>query len=159
MTDIPIIDPHFHLWDIEINYYLWLSDGVKPSAFGDYTAINKTYLIEEFPADAKNQNLVKAVHLNVGYDPADHAGEARWLQGAVDLTGFSTWHRRLCRFPQARCGRSVGPAYAIREFSRHPTVDELSPRSGQNLSGGTLRQPLAEMAAWLWRIGQARPVL
>ncbi|GAK72809.1 amidohydrolase family protein [Agrobacterium rubi] len=88
MDDLPIIDPHFHLWDLENNYYPWLSDGVKPSAFGDYSAINKTYLIEDYLADAANQNLVKAVHLDVGYDPKDPAGETRWLQGVADKHGF-----------------------------------------------------------------------
>lgn len=88
MSDIAIIDPHFHLWDLETNYYPWLSDGVKPSAFGDYTAINKTYLIEDFLADAKNQNLVKAVHLDVGFDPTNPAGETKWLQGVADKHGF-----------------------------------------------------------------------
>jgi predicted TIM-barrel fold metal-dependent hydrolase len=88
MTDIPIIDPHFHLWDLDNNYYPWLSDGVKPSAFGDYSAINKTYLIDDFLADAKNQNVVKAVHLDVGYDPADPAGETSWLQGVADKHGY-----------------------------------------------------------------------
>lgn len=88
MDQFPIIDPHFHLWDLDNNYYPWLSDGVKPSAFGDYTAINKTYLIEDFLADARNQNLVKAVHLDVGYDPKDPAGETRWLQAVADKHGF-----------------------------------------------------------------------
>jgi len=88
MDDLPIIDPHFHLWDLDNNYYPWLSDGVKPSAFGDYTAINKTYLIEDYLSDAKNQNVVKAVHLDVGYDPSDPAGETRWLQGVADKHGF-----------------------------------------------------------------------
>ncbi len=88
MTDLPIIDPHFHLWDLETNYYPWLSDGVKPSAFGDYSAINKTYLIGDFLEDAKNQNLVKAVHLDVGFDPKDPPGETRWLQSVADKHGF-----------------------------------------------------------------------
>lgn len=88
MDDLPIIDPHFHLWDLESNYYPWLSDGVKPSAFGDYSAINKTYLIEDYLADAAKQNLVKAVHLDVGYDPKDPVGETRWLQGVADRHGF-----------------------------------------------------------------------
>lgn len=88
MEDFPIIDPHFHLWDLENGYYPWLSDGVKPSAFGDYTAINKTYLIDDFLADSRGQNLVKAVHLDVGYDPADPAGETRWLQSIADRHGF-----------------------------------------------------------------------
>ncbi|TCU41526.1 hypothetical protein EV129_101817 [Rhizobium azibense] len=42
MKDLPIIDPHIHLWDLDNNYYPWLSDGVKPSAFGDYTAISSS---------------------------------------------------------------------------------------------------------------------
>jgi len=88
MSDIAIIDPHFHLWDLETNYYPWLSDDVKPSAFGDYAAINKTYLIEDFLADAKNQNLVKAVHLDVGFDPKNPAGETKWLQSVADKHGF-----------------------------------------------------------------------
>lgn len=88
MDNLPIIDPHFHLWDLETNYYPWLSDGVKPSAFGDYTAINKTYLINDFLADARHQNVVKAVHLDVGYDPKDPVGETRWLQGIADRHGF-----------------------------------------------------------------------
>ncbi len=88
MDELPIIDPHFHLWDLENNYYPWLSDGVKPSAFGDYTAINKSYLIDDYLADASNQNVVKAVHLDVGYDPKDPAGETRWLQQVADKHGF-----------------------------------------------------------------------
>ncbi|WP_174021851.1 amidohydrolase (plasmid) [Agrobacterium fabrum] len=88
MNDLPIIDPHFHVWDLDNNYYPWLSDGVKPSAFGDYTAINKTYLIEDYLADAANQNLVKAVHLDVGFDPKDPAGETQWLQSVADKHGF-----------------------------------------------------------------------
>ncbi|TBY75875.1 amidohydrolase family protein [Rhizobium leguminosarum] len=88
MSDIAIIDPHFHLWDLETNYYPWLSDGVKPSAFGDYTAINKTYLIGDFLADAKNQNLAKAVHLDVGFDPKNPTGETKWLQAIAGEHGF-----------------------------------------------------------------------
>ncbi|TIP27028.1 MAG: hypothetical protein E5X67_17585 [Mesorhizobium sp.] len=88
MDDLPIIDAHHHLWNLENSYYPWLSDGVKPSAFGDYTAINKSYLIDDFLDDAKNQNLVKSVHLDVGYDPRDPAGETRWLQGIANKRGF-----------------------------------------------------------------------
>lgn len=54
------------------------------------TAINKTYLIDDFLADARNQNLDKAVHLDVGYDPKDPAGETRWLQGGPTGMAFRT---------------------------------------------------------------------
>jgi len=88
VQELPFIDPHHHLWDLEQNYYPWLSDGVKPSAFGDYTAIRKSYRIEDYLEDAKNQNLVKSVHLDVGFDPRDPVGETRWLQGVADKHGF-----------------------------------------------------------------------
>lgn len=88
MNPIPLIDPHHHLWDITNNYYPWLNDGPKPAAFGDYAAIISDYLLEDYLEDARNQNLVKSVHLDVGYDPADPVGETKWLQGIADRHGF-----------------------------------------------------------------------
>jgi len=38
--------------------------------------------------DAKNQNLVRSVHLDVGCDPKDPVGETRWLQAIADRCGF-----------------------------------------------------------------------
>ncbi|KUM43258.1 amidohydrolase family protein [Pseudomonas sp. EpS/L25] len=88
MQDLPIIDAHHHLYDLKRNYYPWLQDGVKPIVFGDYTAICQSYLVEDFLADARRQNLVKSVHLDVGYDPRDPVGETRWLQEMADSHGF-----------------------------------------------------------------------
>lgn len=88
MDDFPIIDPHHHLYDLERHRYPWLQDGVKPIVFGDYTAICKSYLLDDFLADARNQTLVKSVHLDVGFDPADPVGETRWLQSVADRHGF-----------------------------------------------------------------------
>jgi predicted TIM-barrel fold metal-dependent hydrolase len=88
MDNFPIIDPHHHLYDLEHYRYPWLQDGVKPIVFGDYTAICKSYLLDDFLADAGSENLVKSVHLDVGFDPADPVGETRWLQGLADHRGF-----------------------------------------------------------------------
>ncbi|MEZ0212549.1 MAG: amidohydrolase [Xanthobacteraceae bacterium] len=88
MDDFPIIDPHHHLWDLENNRYPWLQDNVKPAAFGDYTALCKSYLIDDYLADVANQNVVKSVHLDVGYDPSDPVGETRWLQTIADRYGY-----------------------------------------------------------------------
>lgn len=88
VAELPFIDPHHHLWDLEANYYPWLTDGVKPSAFGDYEAIRKSYLLDDYLEDARNQNLVKSVHLDVGFDPSDPVGETRWLQEIANKRGF-----------------------------------------------------------------------
>ena len=88
MDDFPIIDPHHHLYDLEHYRYPWLQDGVAPIVFGDYSAIRKSYLIDDFLADCRNQNVVKSVHVDVGYDRTDPVGETRWLQGIADQRGF-----------------------------------------------------------------------
>lgn len=86
--DIPLIDPHHHLWNLEENYYPWLSDDVAPAAWGGYDQLLHNYTIDDFLADAKSEHLVKSVHLDVGWDPRDPAGETRWLQGLADIHGF-----------------------------------------------------------------------
>lgn len=88
MDDFPIIDAHHHLYDLELHRYPWLQDGVKPIVFGDYAAICRSYRLEDFLADCRNQNVVKSVHLDVGFDPADPVGETRWLQAVADINGF-----------------------------------------------------------------------
>lgn len=88
MDSFPIIDPHHHLWDLKNNRYPWLQDGVKPIVFGDYAAICKDYLLDDFLDDCRNQNVVKSVHLDVGWDPSDPAGETRWLQELADRRGY-----------------------------------------------------------------------
>lgn len=88
MSELPLIDPHHHLWNIEENYYPWLSDQVEEAAWGTYEELLTNYTIDDFLADAAEQNLVKSVHIDVGWDPKDPVGETRWLQGITDEHGF-----------------------------------------------------------------------
>lgn len=88
MTDLRIIDAHHHLWDLDLHYYPWLSDGVQPAAFGDYTPLLRNYRIDDYLDDARQVNVVRSIHLDVKYDPADPVGETRWLQGVADRHGF-----------------------------------------------------------------------
>lgn len=87
-TDIPLIDAHHHLWNIEENYYPWLTDNVELAAWGSYEPLLHNYTIDDYLTDASNQNLVKSVHLDVGWDPNDPVGETKWLQGIADQHGF-----------------------------------------------------------------------
>ena len=88
MDNLPIIDPHHHLFDLDHGRYPWLQDEMLPRVFGDYTAIRRNYLIDDYLADTKNQNVVKSVHLQVEYDHNDPVAETRWLQGIADKRGF-----------------------------------------------------------------------
>lgn len=88
MDDFPIIDPHHHLYDLENHRYPWLQDGVKPTVFGDYSSICRSYLLEHFLADCKNQKVVKSVHVDVGFDPNNPVGETEWLQSLANECGY-----------------------------------------------------------------------
>ncbi len=86
---LPIIDPHHHLWDLEHNRYPWLQTRpLAPRLEGDIEPIAKTYAIEDYLADVRNQSVVKSVHVECGWDPDDPVGETAWLQSVADKYGF-----------------------------------------------------------------------
>lgn len=80
----PFVDTHHHLWDLSTNYYPWLTDRVVVKPYGDYAAIRRNYLIEDFIADVGDLPLAKSVHLNGGHDRSDPVRETRWLQAIAD---------------------------------------------------------------------------
>jgi predicted TIM-barrel fold metal-dependent hydrolase len=89
MDDFPIVDPHHHLWDLEHFSYPWLSTRPLPaSVAGDVGPIAKSYLLDDYLADAANQNVVKSVHIDAGFDPSYPVEETRWLQATADKHGF-----------------------------------------------------------------------
>ena len=85
---LPKIDAHHHLWDVENNPYPWLTGPTEPRIYGDYGPIKKNYLIDDFLADSRPHNVVKSVHVQANWDPADPVGETRWCQGVADVSGF-----------------------------------------------------------------------
>ena len=89
MTDLPIIDAHQHFWDLERNYLPWLCDE-PPIAFryGDYRALRRNYLPQDYLRDAAGHHVVKTVHVETEWDPNDPVGETRWLQEVIARTGF-----------------------------------------------------------------------
>jgi predicted TIM-barrel fold metal-dependent hydrolase len=89
VDDFPIVDPHHHLWDLERFSYPWLSARPLPaSVAGDVAPIAKSYLLDDYLADTANQNVVKSVHIDAGFDPSQPVEETRWLQSIADRRGF-----------------------------------------------------------------------
>lgn len=79
-----IVDAHIHLWNLEENYYPWLSDGDRPSVVSDYSSLRRNYLVTDFILDHAGLDVVAAVHIQAEHDPRDHLRETRWLQGVAD---------------------------------------------------------------------------
>jgi predicted TIM-barrel fold metal-dependent hydrolase len=85
----PVIDAHHHLWDLQNNKYPWLQERpLKLRLEGNIEPIAKDYLIKDYLDDIRNQNVVKSVHVQTGWDPANPVGETRWLQGVADQHGY-----------------------------------------------------------------------
>jgi predicted TIM-barrel fold metal-dependent hydrolase len=85
----PVIDAHHHLWDLQTKKYPWLQERpLKPRLEGNIEPIAKDYLLKDYLEDIRNQNVVKSVHIQTGWDPADPVGETKWLQALADQHGY-----------------------------------------------------------------------
>jgi len=89
VSEIAIIDAHQHFWDLNRNYHPWLCDQPPmPFRYGDYRAIRRSYLPEDYRRDARGFNLLGTVFVETEWNPADPIGETRWLQGVIEEHGL-----------------------------------------------------------------------
>ncbi|MDG4889885.1 MULTISPECIES: amidohydrolase family protein [unclassified Mesorhizobium] len=84
----PIVDPHQHFWHLSLARHHWLIGPVRDRVFGDYSAIQRNYLLGDYLEDTKNQNVVKSVHIEAEFDETEPVEETRWLQAHADKHGF-----------------------------------------------------------------------
>ena len=86
-----IIDAHHHFWDLDRNYHPWLSeDPPVEGRHGDYRAIRKNYLPEDFRRDWDGLQVVGSVYVEAEWDPSDPAGETAWAERVAGESGFPT---------------------------------------------------------------------
>jgi len=76
----PIIDAHHHVWDPDVNYHPWLRDmPVSGFRYGDYSKINRPYLVADYLADLRNWPVAGSVYIEAEWDPADPIGEMNYI--------------------------------------------------------------------------------
>ncbi len=86
-----IIDAHHHFWDLERNYHPWLCDDPPVEGrHGDYRAIRRSYLPEDFRRDWGGLRVVGSVYVEAEWDPSDPAGETAWAESVAEESGFPT---------------------------------------------------------------------
>jgi predicted TIM-barrel fold metal-dependent hydrolase len=87
--ELAIVDAHQHFWDLERNYHPWLCDPEPiPFRYGDYASLRRSYLPPDYRRDTADHNVVKTVHVEAEWDPADPVGETRWLEGVAATYGL-----------------------------------------------------------------------
>ena len=82
----PIVDAHHHIWRQADQP--WLNGPSVPRIFGDYDAIKRDYLIDEFLRDLAGTGVVKSVYVQTNWAKARAADEAAWVQEAADASGW-----------------------------------------------------------------------
>jgi len=87
--DFPIVDAHQHFWNIEKNYHPWLRDEPPISfRYGDYSAIRKRYLPNDYFTNVAPHNVVKTVYVEAEWNPSDPIGESRYIADLRSETNF-----------------------------------------------------------------------
>ena len=76
----PVIDPHHHLWNLEMKRHPWLMREPKSEvASGSISAIQRDYMPDSYLADVRGQHIVASVHVEAGWDQRFPTEETAWL--------------------------------------------------------------------------------
>lgn len=85
----PIVDAHQHFWEPAINPHPWLRPEARISfRYGDYSAIKRRYLPDDYRADAGGRAIVQTVYVETEWEPTDPIGETRYATSVADRFGL-----------------------------------------------------------------------
>lgn len=89
-SDLRIVDPHVHLWDLSRARYGWLQDDPLPNnPAGDMSPIaHRDYLLADYLADTGGWRVDKVVHVECGMPIGQQLAETDWLQGLADAYDY-----------------------------------------------------------------------
>jgi predicted TIM-barrel fold metal-dependent hydrolase len=149
--DLPIVDAHQHFWDLSRNYYPWLCDPEPiPFRYGDYSALRRNYLPEDYRRDTRALGIVKTVHVEAEWDRRDPVAETRWLEGVHVQHGLPTACVAHCALdaPYADAVLAAQAASPLVRGIRHKPRAAGSPTDAARGGPGSMDDPA-------WRRGYA----
>jgi predicted TIM-barrel fold metal-dependent hydrolase len=151
MTVLPTIDAHHHLWDLANLRYPWLVDEpMVPFRYGDYAAIRRNYLPEDYRRDSARQNIVATVHMEAEVDHAQETAETKWIHEIAAKYGFPNaviGHARL----ETPSVDDVLRRHASYPLTRSIRQKPLAARSAADI----IRGAPGSMSDPVWRRGYA----
>jgi predicted TIM-barrel fold metal-dependent hydrolase len=144
----PIVDAHQHFWIPEDGRHPWLRPEARiPFRYGDYSAIKRRYLPEDYAEDARGHDIRATVYMEAEWDPADPVGETRWVSDLAARTG-----RPNAIIAQGWLDRADWPE-VLRAQTAFPLVRSVRHKPGGPARPGEAGRSL--MADDRWRAGYA----
>lgn len=149
---MPIVDAHQHFWEPAGGRHPWLSTHPLPAfRYGDYAALRRRYVPDDFRRDAAGHRVVATVHVEAEWDVADEVGETRWLAALRKEQGLPTVAIGHARFESADVD-AVLTGHAAFDFVRgirQKPAAAGSPAGARRGAPGSMDDPA-------WRRGYAR---
>jgi predicted TIM-barrel fold metal-dependent hydrolase len=150
-SNLQFVDAHQHFWDLGRNSYPWLQarDPI-PFRYGDYSALRRNYLPDDFAEDTRACPPAVSVHIEAEWDRATSIRETRWLEDLQATTGWPS----ACVAHVALDGDDVESELA--EQSSSPLVRGIrhKPTSSTSPSDAARNRP-GSMDDERWRRGYA----
>jgi predicted TIM-barrel fold metal-dependent hydrolase len=85
----PIVDAHQHFWDPFANNHPWLKpQAMIPFRYGDYSAIKRRYLPEDYRQDLGSHDVRETVYVETEWDPATPVEETRYASALATREGL-----------------------------------------------------------------------
>lgn len=145
-----IIDAHQHFWDLDRNYLPWLKDEPVKFRYGDYTALKRNYLPEDYRVDSVPFEVIGSVFVETEWDPRDPDGEVAWvteLNGREGLPSVMVAQAFLHRDTVGPLLEAYGRHALVRGI-RHKPRAAASPDAVERGAPGSMGDPA-------WRRGYA----
>ncbi|MBV9811657.1 MAG: amidohydrolase family protein [Acetobacteraceae bacterium] len=151
LPHLDVVDAHQHFWDLDANPYPWLQDA-EPIAFryGDYRALRRNYLPDDYRRDTAGLNVVGSVHVEAAWDRESPVKETAWLDALATAQGLPTVLVAHARFERPDAAEVVAGHAAfprVRGIRQKPAA-AASPRAARRGAPGSMDDPA-------WRRGYA----
>ncbi|ACL62724.1 amidohydrolase family protein [Methylobacterium nodulans] len=146
----PVVDAHQHFWDPLINPHPWLRPEARiPFRYGDYSAIKRRYLPNDYLADAAGHDIRETVYVETEWDPSGPIDETRYASSLAERYGLPN-----AIVAQAWLDRSdVQPVLAAQ--AAFPLVRSVRHKPGGPASPDRVGQQRTLMSDDAWRRGYA----
>lgn len=144
-----LVDAHHHVWDTRLGSYPWLCENPPVSfRYGDYAAIRRPYLPDDYRRDAAPFQIAASVYVEAEWSSHDPAGEMDYIARLREHDGLPSVAVAQAWLDRDDCA-AVLEHHAARSFVRSVRhKPRANPKPGEG--------PPGAMAEPKWREGFSR---